>query len=88
MKILKLIPLLVILGVVGYYNKDITNYIIENFIYYNENIKLDEPNEYKLDYTFKYVKSINDFNVTSKEQLMKNVKMMLIGWQTMKLYQL
>lgn len=69
MKFLKLVPLLVILFLVCFYNQNITEYIIENFVYYNESVHLDEPNEYKLNYNFKYIKSINNFNVTNKEEL-------------------
>lgn len=69
MKFLKLLPLLVILFLVGFYNKDITNYVIQNLVYYNENINIKNPNEYKLDYNFKYVENINDFKVKNKQQL-------------------
>jgi hypothetical protein len=69
MKYLKIILLLIILSLVVYFNQDITNYIIENYIYYNESIYLEENNEYKLNYSFKYLENTNNFKVSNKTQL-------------------
>ena len=72
MKYLKLIPLLVLLFLVARYNKEITQYVIENFVYYDESLYLEEPNEYKLDYDFSYIKNTDNFKATNKEDL-KNI---------------
>lgn len=69
MKYLKIIPLLVILFFVAKYNKEITRYVVENFVYYDESIYLEEANEYKINHEFSYVKNIDNFKITNKKDL-------------------
>lgn len=69
LRYLKLIPFLALLFITSYYNNDITQYIIDNFIYYNENIYLSEPNKYKLNNNFRYIENTNNFYVNNKRHL-------------------
>ena len=36
---------------------------------FNEKIYLNDPNEYKLNYDFKYIKQTNDFVAKNKQEL-------------------
>ena len=70
-KYFKLVPLLVLLCLIAYYNKDITNYIINNYVYYYQEPEKLVPNEYKLNYDFLYIKDTDDFTANNKTELLR-----------------
>ena len=65
---LKLIPLIIILGLTIFYNDNITHFFIKKIVF-NEKIYLNDSNEYKLNYDFKYIKQTNDFVAKNKQEL-------------------
>lgn len=73
MKYLKLVPLILILILVYFYKNDISNHIVEKFVYYNESISIKNYNPYKLNYEYKYVKNIKDFKVNNKNDLINAI---------------
>lgn len=64
----KIIFILIVLLLI-YFNKDISTYIIENFVYSKSNTVL-EKNDYTLSYNYKHLNKTNDFKAYKKEDLM------------------
>ena len=67
--LLKLFPLLVVLLLVLLFHNSITNYIIEKIIFSKE-IYIETPNQYTLNYSFKYVQTTDDFIADNKQELL------------------
>ena len=67
--LLKLFPLLVVLLLVLLFHDSITNYIIEKIIFSKE-IYIETPNQYTLNYSFKYVQTTDDFIADNKQELL------------------
>lgn len=67
-KLLQTIFLLVILGLVLFYYENIFDFVVKDVIYRDE-LVYDEPNYYKKDYDFKFVKQITDFEPTNKQDI-------------------
>ena len=65
---LALIPLVILLCLTAIYQKDISNFLVEKIVY-SKKIYLEKPNNYELDYEFKYVKKTNDFIANNKQEL-------------------
>lgn len=75
-KIINSIPIIIILILAIYFKDNITEYIVENYIYYfgEENIS---SNSYKLDYDFMYVKNSSSFKISNKEELINHLYTLL-----------
>ena len=67
--LLKLFPLLVVLLLVLLFHDSITNFIIEKIIFSKE-IYIETPNQYTLNYSFKYVQTTDDFIADNKQELL------------------
>lgn len=59
---------LILLGVTYYYKNDISSYIYDNFLYKKE-IKIPDPNDYKRNYDFEFVKETDNFFPNNKQEL-------------------
>lgn len=67
-KLLQTIFLLVILGLILFYYENIFDFVVKDVIYRDELI-YDEPNFYKKDYNFEFVKQTTDFEPTNKQDI-------------------
>ena len=67
-KIIKALFLISVLVLVYYYRVNIVDYIVTNYIY-NKEIEAPEPNEYKRDYDFSFIKRTDDFSPDNKQDL-------------------
>lgn len=67
-KLLQTIFLLVILGLVLFYYENIFDFVVKDVIYRDE-LVYDEPNYYKKDYDFEFVKQTTDFEPTNKQDI-------------------
>ncbi len=68
-KFLKTLFLLTLLFLVIYFYKDINNFIITTFIY-NQDVVLEEPNEYYVEDNFIYVNETSDFIAKEKQDIL------------------
>ena len=75
-KLLKTIFLLIILGLILTKYETIFDFIVKDIIYRDELI-YDEPNSYKKDYDFNFVKQTTDFEPESKQDIMNIIFTML-----------
>lgn len=72
--------LLILLGLILTYYSEIFDYVVKNVVYKNELI-YDEPNEFKRDYDFEFVKQTNDFEPENKQDIINIIYTMLNnGW--------
>lgn len=67
-KILTLLFLFTLLGFTFYYKEDITNYVIDNFIYKKE-CSTPISNDYTRNYDFSFVQRTNNFYPNNKQEL-------------------
>ncbi len=67
-KLFNLLPLMIILVLTIIYQDKITNFIIERIIF-SKAIYIEEPNQYSVNYNFKYVHSTDDFIADDKQEL-------------------
>ena len=75
-KLLKTIFLLVILGLILTYYENIFNFVVKDIVYKDE-LTYDEPNAYKKDYDFNFVKQTTDFEPENKQDIMNIIYTML-----------
>jgi len=68
-KFLWYVFLCLFLGLIYLYRENIIVFLFDNFTTFDKEIVLDEKNEYYRDYNLSYVSSINDFKVSSKDEL-------------------
>lgn len=79
-KLFTTIFLLLILGLMLTYYSEIFDFVVKNVIYRNELI-YDEPNNYKRNYDFEFVKQTDDFEPNNKQDIMNIIYSMLNnGW--------
>lgn len=72
---------IVLLGVV-FYNDAISNFIMVNFIY-KRDIVVEEPNQYKKNTEYQYVKQVTDFEPSNRNELMNILYTILNnGWDS------
>ncbi len=85
-KFIQVITLLLILFLTIIYKKEISEYIISNFIYKKE-IIINNPNQYKLNYNFKYLTETDNFLPNDKKEL-ENVFYTVLnnGWNKFTFY--
>lgn len=81
-KIIGYILLLITLLGIVFYNDTISNFIMVNFIY-KRDIVIENPNQYKKNTEFQYVKQTTDFSPSSKSELMNIIYTILNnGWDS------
>lgn len=79
-KIFTTLVLLITLGLILYYYSDVFNFVIKNVIYKNE-LVYDNPNNYKRDYDFEFVKRTDNFEPSNKQDIINIIYTMLNnGW--------
>ena len=75
-KLLKTMFLLVILGLILTYYENIFDFVVKDIVYKDE-LTYDEPNSYKKDYDFNFVKQTTDFEPENKQDIMNIIYTML-----------
>lgn len=81
-KIIGYILLVITLLGIVFYNDTISNFIMVNFIY-KRDIVIENPNQYKKNTEFQYVKQTTDFSPSSKSELMNIIYTILNnGWDS------
>ena len=79
-KLLTTAFLLILLGLILIYYSEIFDYVVKNVVYKNELI-YEEPNKFKRDYDFEFVKQTNDFEPENKQDIINIIYTMLNnGW--------
>ena len=72
--------LLIFLGLILTYYSEIFDYVVKNVVYKSELI-YDDPNKFKRDYDFEFVKQTNNFEPQNKQDIMNIIYTMLNnGW--------
>ncbi|NLM63098.1 MAG: hypothetical protein GX190_02115 [Mollicutes bacterium] len=85
-KFIQVVVLLLILILTIKYQKEISNYIIFNFIYKRE-IVIEDSNQYKLDFNFQYLKETDNFIPRNKKELINIIYTILNnGWSNFTFY--
>ncbi|MFA5603689.1 MAG: transglutaminase domain-containing protein [Bacilli bacterium] len=85
-KFLSVMILLVLLAVTIIYQKEISSYVIVNFIY-KRDIVVEDPNQYKLSYNFHYLSKTDNFVPKNENELINVIYTILNnGWDTFTFY--
>lgn len=85
-KLLVSIFLLSFLGFIWYYQEEIVNYILEEYIY-TEEIILGTDNEYKRDYDYSFIQTTDNFVPQNRQDLLNIIYTFLdSGWEEFSFY--
>lgn len=68
-KLLTMLFLLGCLAAIYYYHNDIINYVMYNIVY-KDDFNYDEPNQYKRNYKFAYLKETKNFNPKNQKDIL------------------